>query len=247
MWATLTAALLFAAPADPVKVDKDAPALKLELFAKEDWYKDEKGKEEDFVGVLQFKDRKGVVGFGRFNPYTLVTGDGDKKTVREVYVGGKPDLLTPYIGKKLKLTGKAVDMEVEGEKHNEIWPARLELLADDKPKDKEDKPDSGKEPPAKADILADNKLYKMEPGPEKEFVGVLEKQDKGGYALVMKKGDDTTKESLIVYDGKYDPLEPYAGKRVKVTGKQVMGAVGFRTFSHILPGRLEVLPEEKDK
>jgi hypothetical protein len=34
---------------------------------------------------------------------------------------------------------------------------------------------------------------------------------------------------------------------VKVTGKQVMGAVGFRNFSHILPGRLEVLPADKDK
>jgi hypothetical protein len=213
MLATLTTALLLAATADPAKADKDGPAPKLELFAKEDWYKDQKGKEDDFVGVLQFKDPKGAVGFGRVNPYTLVMGDGDKKTTREVYVGGKPELLTPYIGKKVKLTGKAVDMEVEGQKHNEIWPARLELIVDDKPKGKDDKPEAAKDPPAKADILADHKLYKMEPGPEKEFVGVLEKQDKGGFSLVMKNGDETVKESLIVYDNKYDPLEPYAGKR----------------------------------
>lgn len=107
---------------------KNAPA-KLELFAKEDWYRGQEGKEQDFVGVLrQIKRAKGVVGFGRFNPYRLEMA-GNK--IREVYVGGKPALLAPYAGKKVKLTGKAVDMEVEGRQHHEIWPARLAVLAAD--------------------------------------------------------------------------------------------------------------------
>src|SRR5262249_17493086 len=113
MLATLMTAVLAVAAADP-------PA-KVELFAKEERYKTQAGKEEEFVGVLNFTDRgKNVVGFGRFNPYTLEMTKGDKKTIREVYVGGKPDLLKPYIGKTIKLTGKAVDMEVEGKNHHEI-------------------------------------------------------------------------------------------------------------------------------
>src|SRR5262249_41447425 len=133
MLATLMTAVL-AVAADP-------PA-KLELFAKEEWYKNQAGKEEEFVGVLKFTDRgKNVVGFGRFNPYTLEMTKGDQKTIREVYHGGKPDLLKPYIGKTIKLTGKAVDMEVEGKNHHEIWAARLEVV--DAPK--EPKPPSEEE------------------------------------------------------------------------------------------------------
>jgi hypothetical protein len=134
----------------------DAPPAKKELFAKEDWYKGEKGKEQDFVGTLQKVDGGGGVGFGRFNPYRLemmvevtveVPVEVDGKTVikkekrtekqtREVYVGGKPELLKDYVGKKVKLVGKAVDMEVEGTQHHEIWPARVELVTEAK-KDKE--------------------------------------------------------------------------------------------------------------
>ena len=93
-----------------------------ELFGKEAWYKEQAGKEQDFVGVLKKSDRKGGIGFGRFNPYSLEM----EKDKREVYVGGKPDILKPYVGLRVKITGKAVDLEVEGSNHREIWPARLE-------------------------------------------------------------------------------------------------------------------------
>jgi hypothetical protein len=124
----LTATLLA-----PLAADKTEPPAKLELFAAEKWYRDQKGKEEEFVGVLHFKDRpKDTVGFDRFNPYTLDVSDGKAKKMREVYVGSKPELLKPYIGKKVKLIGKAVDMEVEGKSHREIWPARLEVVPEKK-------------------------------------------------------------------------------------------------------------------
>jgi hypothetical protein len=235
---------LAAGVADPAK----EPAPKLDLFAKEDWYKKQDGKEQEFVGVLE-KVKTGGVGFGRMNPYRLVMGkDGDKKNIREVYVGGKTDILDAYVGKKVKLTGKAVDMELEGKVYHEIWPARLEVSGDTKEDKKEE---AKKEPADKADILATHKLYKMEPGQEKEFVGVLMKRDKGGYYLSMKQGDKTATEDLILYGDAGDPLAPYVGKKVKVFGKQVAGAVGMRTFRHTLPGRLEVLPmtdeEKKDQ
>jgi hypothetical protein len=102
----------------------------VELFAKEAWYKSAKGDEQPFVGVLRKAERgKGIVGFGRYNPFRLEM-DGNK--VREVYVGGKPNLLDPYVGKKIKLVGKAVDMEVEGRQHHEIWAASLVVLVGDK-------------------------------------------------------------------------------------------------------------------
>ena len=242
----LTNLLLAALAAGPVAAEpaKEPPA-KLELFAREDWYTGQKGKEEEFVGVLMFKDRgKGVVGFGRFNPYTLVMADGAKTTEREVYVGGKPDLLKPYVGKKLKLTGKAVDMEVEGRDHHEIWPARLEVVPAEKQEEK--KPDA-RDPPAKADILANHKLYKMEPGNEKEYIGVIQKDEKGGYTLLMQAGKAFGKMNLSLYADAGDPLAPYVGKKVRLTAKHVAGTTGKVTFEFILPARLEVIEEKQEQ
>ena len=45
---------------------------------------------------------------------------------------GKPAILGPYVGKKVKLVGKAVDLGVEGKKHREIWPASLVVLEEGK-------------------------------------------------------------------------------------------------------------------
>ena len=50
-----------------------------------------------------------------------------KGGVREVYIGGKPDTLKEYVGKSVKITGKPVELGVEGKLHKEIWPARIEL------------------------------------------------------------------------------------------------------------------------
>ncbi len=125
---SLLTLLLGAAVAAPA--EKAEPPAKKELFANEDWYKNQKGKEEMFEGTLEFKEQKGV-GFGRYNPYRLVM----KNDAREVYVGSQGKLLQPYIGKRIRLIGKAVDMEVEGRNHREIWAARLEVLTEEKPKE----------------------------------------------------------------------------------------------------------------
>src|SRR4051812_12306185 len=104
----LAAALTGMSP-DP---DPNRAAAGRELFANEGWYQEAEGKEQAFVGVLRRVDRgAGVAGFGRYNPYRLHMDGG---AVREVYVGGQLDVLTPYVDKKIRLTGKAVDMEVEG-------------------------------------------------------------------------------------------------------------------------------------
>src|SRR4051812_43772184 len=97
---TLLLLALFS-PAQDRKPDpsKDEPAAKKELFAAEDWYKNQEGKEQEFVGVLEKSKQAGRVGFGRMNPYRLVM----KNDVREVYIGGKPQILADYVGKTVKL------------------------------------------------------------------------------------------------------------------------------------------------
>src|SRR5262245_59046114 len=132
MLATLLLAALTAADAPPK--DK-APPAKKELFADQKWYKDQKGKEEAFEGTLKYTPLPDGVGtIGRHNDFQLEMTVKGKKDVREVYVGGKPELLKPYAGKKVKLTGKAVEVEVVGKTHREIWPARVELVVEKKGK-----------------------------------------------------------------------------------------------------------------
>jgi hypothetical protein len=129
MFLPLVLGTLLAVP-DPA--DKKGPPPQLELFAAEDFYKSQEGVEREFVGVLTKLNRaKGVVGFGRFNPYrlTLALPEKDGLKMREVYMGGKLNVLDPYVNRRVKVVGKAVDMEVEGQRHREIWPARLVLLS----------------------------------------------------------------------------------------------------------------------
>ncbi|HVS38364.1 MAG TPA: hypothetical protein VMS17_22590, partial [Gemmataceae bacterium] len=91
MLATLTAALLLGAPPpQSAAADKDAPPAKLQLFADDSWYKNQKGEEKDFTGALSRAPAppNAVIGAGRFNPYRLtMTDDKGKQTEREVYAG----------------------------------------------------------------------------------------------------------------------------------------------------------------
>lgn len=124
-------ALVMLALLNPVvHADKDEPAGK-ELFAKEDWYKDQAGKEEEFTGELS-KEKAGGIGFGRFNPYRLTVKDGKRVSVFEVYVGGKTTILDDFVGKRVTIKGKRVDMEVEGKEHREIWPASITPVKEEK-------------------------------------------------------------------------------------------------------------------
>lgn len=242
MLATLTAALLLAAPpaAAPL-ADKDAAPTKAELFAGENWYKEQKGDEQDFVGVLSrtADAPKDKVGFGRTTPYRLTMNDKGKQTVREVYAGAHPELLAPYVGRKVRLLGKAVDLEVEGHVYAEIWPARLEVV--DEP------PAAGPAPevPQRLDLLLNNKVYQSDPNAEKEFVGVLKKkmaENAVGYSFLIDAGSTVDKQDLRLLDNNYDRLAPYDGQRVKITGKKVSTIEHQVAVSYVLPAKLEVLP-----
>jgi hypothetical protein len=236
----LSALLLALLPAFPPEA-KEPPAKK-ELFAKEEWYRTQAGKEESFIGVLQKLERKGgLVGFGRFNPYRLVMDEGKgKKTVREVYVGGKMELLAPYVGKRLRLIGKAVDMEVEGQNHHEIWPARLEVQAEPKADPSESparKAQGGEEQeaaatPAKVKVLAetpqrlvpakDGKPLVLRSGAELvKAMGGKRDEDAATSELAKAlkvKDIDWKNQMVVVLDG---GVRPTGGFSVQVTGLEV--------------------------
>ncbi len=106
------------------------PAKAKVLFANEEFYLSQAGKEQAFEGVLSKVRRAGGgIGFARFNPFRLTM----KKGTREVYIGGRDKLLDPYVGRRVRIVGKPLTMEVEGNIHNEVWPASIALLAGGKP------------------------------------------------------------------------------------------------------------------
>jgi hypothetical protein len=96
----------------------------MQLAAKEAWYTEAKGKEQTFVGVLQFTPRPDNFTGTRYNAYRLEMGD---KKRREVYLAANDKVLKGYVGYTVKLTGKAVDTPADGLTHAEIWPAFIEL------------------------------------------------------------------------------------------------------------------------
>lgn len=212
--------LVLALTAIPVPEEPASVAL----FADAAWYKDQPAKEETFAGVLTRFTRTGPIG-PRFNAYRLIL-DGDAPDLHEVHVADKGDAVAPFVGKKVKLVGKAVETDADGRRLREVWPARLVVLDDDAPAR-----------PRRVNVLGEHKLYAREPGAEKVLDGVLRKEEKGGYVLELEK----TKEELTLYPDAGDALGPFVGKRVRLGGKQVEGLVGTRTFRHTLPGWLELV------
>ena len=223
MFVTLTAALLLGAPpAEPAAAD--APPARLQLFADEAGTRIKKARKNPLPACCRGRRQPpaGTVGFGRVNPYRLtMTDDKGQTTEREVYVGARPELLAPYVGHKVRLVGKAVDAEVEGKSHAEIWPARLELL--DAPL-----PPPLPAPPDRLDILAGNKVYLADATPEKDYVGVLQKkkgEDAVGYRLLIDMDDRIDRQDVHLFDPHYDLFDPYNGMRVKIVGKKVTGTI----------------------
>jgi hypothetical protein len=154
--------------ATPAPADKDETPAKKELFGKEEWYKEQKGDEAAVTGALHKGKGGGGVGIvQRFNPYYLVSTEKQTVTVsvsvgggkfvpetrtveakqeRDIYVGGKNEILDSYVGKKVQFTGKLVEMELEGQTLHEFWPARIELVAEKNDAKPEPKKDEQKEP-----------------------------------------------------------------------------------------------------
>jgi hypothetical protein len=104
-----------------------APPDGLTLNAPEKWYRDAKGAETLFEGVVQRTPSTGRIGPPtRFNAFRLTWTDGAGRSVsRELYAPVKAHLFADYLDQRIRLMGKAVDTDVDGATYQEIWPARL--------------------------------------------------------------------------------------------------------------------------
>jgi hypothetical protein len=101
----------------------------LPLFAEQAWYKEAKQAEAVFVGTLEQNPSTGRAGKAtRFNAFRLSWIDSaGKEGGRELYLPDKAVLLAEHLGERLRIVGKAVDVEADGNTYHEIWPAHLEL------------------------------------------------------------------------------------------------------------------------
>src|SRR5271169_7023090 len=81
------------------------------LNAAEKWYRDAKGAETPFEGIVQRMPSTGRVGPPtRFNAFRLTWTDAAGHAVnRELYVPGKAHLLADYVDQRIRLIGKSVD------------------------------------------------------------------------------------------------------------------------------------------
>lgn len=111
-----------------VELPKPAPAPpQKQLFEKQDWYINQPPKQpQQFTGTLARLAAPQAT-TGRFNPYRLQMKD----KVLEVYVGGTPEIINAYVGKRVTITGKPVEISVAGQTHHEIWPGSIALAPDE--------------------------------------------------------------------------------------------------------------------
>lgn len=120
MFSALLVAALVQAP--PAQAAPRPPSLV--IFGRERWYQEVRGDEEPFVGILE--RLPGAVRGSR-TAYRLVMHVEGRPVAREVFIGPDPNVLAPYVGQRVTLTGTAVDLKVEGKMRYEIWPARLDV------------------------------------------------------------------------------------------------------------------------
>ena len=104
----------------------------------------------------------------------------------------------------------------------------------------EKKPEA-KEPPAKAVILAEHKLYKMEPGNEKEYVGVLQKEKDGRLSWLgtvqpgALSGGSPQYVLLAVYSHNHPSNDTYGGSvKVYVVAPDLEELAGSHGIPHTL-------------
>jgi hypothetical protein len=95
------------------------------LFPNATWNKFSKQEEKDFVGTIKFAPKNPRPSFvQRFNPYKLVMQSGE---TFDIYCSGS-NVLKPYIGRRVIVRGKRMDLEIEGYLFKEIWPIGIKCL-----------------------------------------------------------------------------------------------------------------------
>lgn len=95
------------------------------VFGRQAWYQTVKGDEEVFSGILE---RIPGTGATSRNAFLLTMALEGKNTTREVFIGADNRQLVPYVNRRVRITGMAIDLKVDGRMKYEIWPNRLEVF-----------------------------------------------------------------------------------------------------------------------
>jgi hypothetical protein len=107
-----------AVAADATGGSTNAGAEWVSLFADESWYKQQAGEERVFLGKLEAVKPPQISSLMRNSLYKL----GD----RTIYTGVKKlPALDALVNRRVEIRGKAVDMNLEGQRIREIWPASI--------------------------------------------------------------------------------------------------------------------------
>ena len=90
----------------------------LPLFADQNWYKGQAGAEEVIAGKLESVTPPEISTLQRNSYYKI--------GARMIYTGAKKlAALDALVGKQVEVRGKLVEMNLEGQHLNEIWPAAV--------------------------------------------------------------------------------------------------------------------------
>lgn len=88
------------------------------LFADQDWYKGQAGAEEVIAGKLESVTPPEISTLQRNSYYRI--------GAMTIYTGAKRiAALDALVGKQVEIRGKLVEMNLEGQHLNEIWPAAV--------------------------------------------------------------------------------------------------------------------------
>lgn len=109
-------------PLSPERLEENKAATKYawQDIGTDKAYRDNKDvKEKSYIGVLEAVPNPGLPGI-------LQRASFYKLNDLMVFTGGKKNgTLDGLVGKKVEIKGKAVDMELEGKKVHELWPASV--------------------------------------------------------------------------------------------------------------------------
>jgi hypothetical protein len=102
----------------------DAPGTII-VFGRQQWFQTAKGDTETFNGILE---RIPGTGATSRTAFVLTMALEGKNTTRDIFIGGDNRALVPYANRRVRVTGMAVDLKVDGRMKYEIWPAKIEIV-----------------------------------------------------------------------------------------------------------------------
>jgi|GEM_PF-4942154 len=126
MWTyLLLAVVLQNPPAEPQQLDRP-------ILANDKTYQEAAEPEVEFEGKLDVYPGDGRIGIpDRYCTFRIIGVEEGKPIARPVYTKDQDYLLGPYVGKRIKLLGKAVPRQAENVKVVEFWPAKIVSVAGD--------------------------------------------------------------------------------------------------------------------